>query len=221
LTDPPAYPKSLRWSPDGAQILFVDHTAQGPDAIYIVPADGSRRLRRLLPDDRQAETDPCWSPDGRKMVFSTSLNVGASSSSDLRILDLSNGKVDTIPGSDGLLVPHWSPDGHSISAMTLDTMSIRIFNVAARQWSTLASGAVAFPEWSHDSQFIYYVNWTGDRAVMRIRVADGKRETVTDLKGARYTGVYTLWMGLDPADTPLLLRDAGSDDIYALTLEKK
>jgi hypothetical protein len=56
---------------------------------------------------------------------------------------------------------------------------------------------------------------------MRIRVADGKRETVADLKGARYTGVYMLWMGLDPADTPLMLRDAGTDDIYALTLEKK
>jgi hypothetical protein len=56
---------------------------------------------------------------------------------------------------------------------------------------------------------------------MRICAADGKRETVTDLKGARYTGFYSLWMGLEPADAPLLLRDVGSDDIYALTLERK
>jgi len=28
-------------------------------------------------------------------------------------------------------------------------------------------------------------------------------------------------MGLDPTDAPLLLRDIGSDDLYALTLEEK
>ncbi|MGB6729457.1 MAG: hypothetical protein WBE74_26415 [Terracidiphilus sp.] len=29
------------------------------------------------------------------------------------------------------------------------------------------------------------------------------------------------WMGLDPTDAPLLLRDISGDDIYALTLEAK
>ena len=29
------------------------------------------------------------------------------------------------------------------------------------------------------------------------------------------------WLGLDPTDAPLLLRDAGTDEIYALTLEQK
>jgi hypothetical protein len=28
-------------------------------------------------------------------------------------------------------------------------------------------------------------------------------------------------MSLDPTDAPLVLRDVGSDDIYALTLEEK
>jgi Tol biopolymer transport system component/DNA-binding winged helix-turn-helix (wHTH) protein len=221
LTDPPVYPKSPRWSPDGNEILFVDRSPQGRDAIYIVPADGSGKPRRLLPEDREAETDPSWSPDGRKIVFSTSPNVGASSKSDLRILDIATGKVAALPASDGLVVPHWSPDGLSIAAMTLDTMAMKVFDIASGRWMKLDTGSVAFPEWSHDSRFIYYIKWTGDPAVLRIRAADGKRETVADLKGARYTGVYTLWMGLDPADTPLTLRDIGSDDIYALTLERK
>jgi len=221
LTDPPVYPKSLRWSPDGSEILFVDRTPQGPDAMYSVPADGSGKPRRLLPQDREAETDPSWSPDGRKIVFSTSPNVGASSKSDLRILDIATGNVAIIPASDGLLVPRWSPDGLSIAAMTLDAMAMKIFDIARGRWTKLDSGSVAFPEWSHDGRFIYYVKWTGDPAVIRIRAADGKRETVADMKGARYTGVYTLWMGLDPIDTPLTLRDIGTDDIYALTLERK
>jgi len=221
LTDPPVYPKSLRWSPDGTEILFVDRTPQGRTAIYIVAADGSGKPRRLMPDDREAENDPSWSPDGRRIVFSNAQNVGESSKCNLRILDIATGNVAPIPASDGLVVPHWSPDGLSIAAMTADTMGMKVFDIARGSWTKLETGAVAFPEWSHDGQFLYYVKWTGDASVNRIRAADGKRETVADMKGAQYTGVYTLWMGLDPSDTPLLLHDVGSDEIYALKLERK
>ncbi len=219
LTEPPQYPKSVRWSPDQSQIAFVDRTPQGADAIYVVPSDGSGKPRRLLPDDRQAETDPSWAPDGRKIVFSTSVNVGASAKSDLRILDLASGNIAAIPDSEGLLVPHWSPDGRLIAAMTLDTMGMKLFNVVSGKWTTLNTGAVAFPEWSRDGRWIYYVKWTDGSVLLRIRVADGSRESLADLKGVQYTGVYTLWMGLDAADAPMMLRDVGTDDIYSLLLE--
>ena len=221
LTEPPQYPKSVRWSPDGSQIAFVDRTPQGADGIYLVPSDGSGKPRRLLPDDNQAETDPSWAPDGRRIVFSTSVNVGASAKSDLRILDLASGNIAAIPDSDGLLVPHWSPDGRLIAAMTLDTMGMKLFNIASGRWTTLNTGAVAFPEWSRDGRSIYYVKWTDNSVVVRIRVADGNKETLADLKGVQYTGVYTLWMGLDAADAPMMLRDVGTDDIYSLTLQSR
>jgi hypothetical protein len=57
--------------------------------------------------------------------------------------------------------------------------------------------------------------------VSRVRVSGGDAERVVDLKGFRYTGAFQIWMGLDPTDTPMLLRDVGTDDIYALTLERK
>jgi len=221
LTELPFYPKSVCWSPDGSEIVFVNRTADAVDAIFVIASDGSGKPRRILPEDRQAETDPSWSPDGRKIAFSTSPNVGASAKSDLRIFDLAARKTTAIPGSGGLLVPRWSPDGRFISAMTLDTVSLRLFNLSSEKWTKLDTGAVAFPEWSHDGQWIYYVRWTADPSILRIRATDGKRENVADLKGARYTGTYTLWMGLDPADAPMMLRDEGSDDIYALTLERK
>jgi hypothetical protein len=105
--------------------------------------------------------------------------------------------------------------------MTLNGVSLRLLNVSTGRWEQLDTGAVAFPEWSHDGQWIYYVRWTADHSVMRIRPGDGRRESVADLKGARYTGTYTLWMGLDSADAPMMLRDEGTDDIYALTLGQK
>ncbi len=221
LTEPPLHPKSVRWSPDGSQIAFVDRTGDGVDAISVIASDGSGKPHRILPQDRKAETDPSWSPDGQKIAFSTSPNVGASAKSDLRVFDLATSKATALPESEGLLVPRWSPDGHFISAMTLDTVSLRLFDLSNGRWSKLDTGAVAFPEWSHDGHWIYYVRWTADPSVLRIRATDGKREQVADLKGARYTGTYTLWMGLDPADAPMMLRDEGTDDIYALTLERR
>ncbi|HTW47515.1 MAG TPA: winged helix-turn-helix domain-containing protein, partial [Acidobacteriaceae bacterium] len=70
LTSPPVYPKSLRWSPGGTQILFVDRTPRGTNAIYAMAADGGAP-HLLLPSDTSNETDPSWSPDGKKIVYST------------------------------------------------------------------------------------------------------------------------------------------------------
>ncbi len=80
-------------------------------------------------------------------------------------------------------------------------------------------GACSFPTWSSDSQFIYFVLAGADRGVFR--VSGGNAERVVDLKGFRSTGVFDLWFGLDPIDTPMLIRDVGTADIYALTLEQK
>jgi hypothetical protein len=80
-----------------------------------------------------------------------------------------------------------------------------------------------YPEWSSDSQFIYFLQIAGnDRGVIRVRVRDGTAERVVDLKNVHLTGaLFGFWFGLDPTDAPLLLRDISGDDIYALTLETK
>ena len=102
------------------------------------------------------------------------------------------------------------------------TGGIKIFDFETKRWSIVQrTGECDFPTWSSDSQFIYFVLPWDDPGVFRIRVSGGNAERVVDLKGFRYTGAFNLWMGLDPTDTPMLLRDVGTDDIYALTLEEK
>ena len=53
-------------------------------------------------------------------------------------------------------------------------------------------------------------------SVMRIRIRDRKIERVADLKKFRQTGFYTIRLGMAPDDSPLLLRDTGTQEIYAL-----
>jgi hypothetical protein len=56
--------------------------------------------------------------------------------------------------------------------------------------------------------------------VYRVQVSSGKVERLADLKGYRLTGTVDSWMDLDPSDTPMLLRDLDTDDIYALAFEE-
>src|SRR5260370_40264490 len=98
---------------------------------------------------------------------------------------------------------------------------MKIFDFETQRWSVVGTGGCSFPTWSSDSQFIYFVHASDDPGVFRVRVSSGNAERVVDLKGFRYTGAFTMWMGLDPTDAPMLIRDVGTDDIYALTLEQK
>jgi hypothetical protein len=54
---------------------------------------------------------------------------------------------------------------------------------------------------------------------MRIRINDRKVEQVLDLANLPTTGNLGPWVGLDPDDSPLLLKDNGTQDIYALDWE--
>lgn len=97
-----------------------------------------------------------------------------------------------------------------------------VFDCAAQQWTTLVSRHdIEYPSFSADSQFIYYLVLGSDQAVYRVRVKGGSPERVVDLKDWHLTGSNSFWLGLDPTDAPLLLRDDGTSDLYALTLEEK
>jgi len=54
-----------------------------------------------------------------------------------------------------------------------------------------------------------------------VRISDGKTEQVVSLNRIRLTGAWggAWWFGLAPDDSPLVLRDAGTQEIYALDVE--
>ena len=217
LTAPPIYAFLPRWSPDGTQIVFADVNSP-KDIIYEVSSQGGS-AQKLLPGDDRTEDDPNWSPDGKKIVFGSGHPVYPDPKTEIRILDLSSLQVSTIPGSVGLFSPRWSPDGRFIAALHFDSRGMKIFDVATQQWSELPDKeGIAYPEWSRDSKMIYYTRTGGEEGLFRIRVMGGQAEFLNGMKDWHSTGRE--WMGLDPTDAPLLLRDHGTSDIYALTLEE-
>jgi eukaryotic-like serine/threonine-protein kinase len=217
LADPPLNPMLPSWSPDGKQIVFVGLTQKENEyQSYIVSSQGGA-IRRLLPRNGGPQTDPNWSPDGKKIVYSTSRLGGRDTKSLIRVLDMPTGEVITLPGSEGMFSPRWSPDGKYISASTFDQLSINLFELATQKWTVLHKGIIAFPAWSADSRFMYYLSYVEDPGVFRVRIATGEVERVLSLMNVPYTGTLGSWMALDPTDAPLMLRDTGTNDIYALT----
>jgi Tol biopolymer transport system component/DNA-binding winged helix-turn-helix (wHTH) protein len=217
LSQPPLSPKLPRWSPDGTQIIFMDNT-DGPVKIYIVsPEQGSPQ--RLLPDDRGPEVDPNWSPDGSKIIFANSPEVGRDRNSTLRVIDVSSHQMTSLPGSEGMNSPRWSPDGQFIVSESWDSKTLHLFQIKTQHWSILDKDESAFPTWSRDSRYVYFLRYRKKSGIYRVRALGGAPELVKDLNDVHTTGFYGLWLALDPNDAPLLLRDVGTRDIYALTLE--
>jgi len=79
-------------------------------------------------------------------------------------------------------------------------------------------GKIGTPAWSHDGAWLYFdVASPHDSTYLRVRASDGKAEQLASLKHVRrYLGIWGLWSGLAPGDIPLLARDAGEQEVYAL-----
>jgi Tol biopolymer transport system component len=224
LSQPPMYPMNPRWSPDGKLILFSD-VSRDLNESYIVFSEGGSP-RRILPKENGNQSEPNWSPDGKKVVFDTSV-LGYQVIGGLRVLDIASGAVTPVPGSAGLFSPRWSPDGKMIVALKTSgsrsiTSGLTVFDLETQRWTNLVTkDSVACPAFSSDSQFLYYLLLGNDQAVYRVRTKGGEPERVVDLQDWQMTGYDGFWMGLDTEDAPLLLRDSGNSDLYALKLEDK
>jgi hypothetical protein len=98
-----------------------------------------------------------------------------------------------------------------------------LFDFKTQKWSALAKTVVNSPAWSRDGNYIYLDNYPAQKepAMMRLRLKDGYLERMVSLNDVpRIGGVNgSPWSGLDPQGLPLVVRDIGSQEIYALDVD--
>jgi serine/threonine protein kinase/Tol biopolymer transport system component len=216
LTYPPMAALLPRWSPDGKQLAFYE-LVHGHAKLRTISADGGT-LTEQIPDDSEDKLDADWSPDGTKIVFGS---WSASPNSSIQLLDMNTHQRSTVPGSTGLYSPRWSPDGRYIAAMNFDSRVLMLFDFQTQKWQELARVTMGFPNWSKNSDYVYFLHEEDHPSVMRVHINDHKVETVADLKHFRQAGYWSVWLGMAPDDSPLLLRDTGTREIYALDWQTK
>jgi eukaryotic-like serine/threonine-protein kinase len=212
LTFAPLVPQLPSWSPDGKQIAFYGFPPGQKAKLYTVSADGGTPSE-LMPDDPLEKLDATWSADGTRIAFG---GAPADPNSAIRVVDLSTHQVSTLPGSKGLFSPRWSPDGRYLIAMPFASRSLMLFDFTSQKWEEIAKTSMGFPNWSKKGDYVYFLHEADHPSVMRMSIRDRKVEQVVDLKDFRQTGYWSVWLGMAPDDSPLLLRDTGTQDVYAL-----
>ena len=219
LTFPPLRAFLPRWSPDGGSIAFVD-ISEEHWKIRVISAEGTG-LRQVSPAD-EAASDPTWSPGGDRLAFGgiDITHADEPSKFAIRVLDLTTGRLATLPGSTGLFSPRWSPDGRHMAAISA-MAELTILDLLGQSAFTLSGLKVGFPIWSHAGDFVYFQDRTEARVptrILRLSLSSRKLETVVQMEGSGRLplGTFASWSGLTPDDAPLVSRDISSQEVYSV-----
>jgi DNA-binding winged helix-turn-helix (wHTH) protein/Tol biopolymer transport system component len=214
LTFPPVRAYGPRWSPDGSRIAFMDIRFDRPWTMSLISSSGG------LPQS-YAGGDPSWFPDGRSIIYILVKPDDKAPFAGIFRQDLDNGRITSIPDSEGKYSARVSPDGRYIAAFSQAANELLLFDSKRSQWSSLAKGELfSYNLWSHDGRYVYMRDiHAGSPGIVRVRIPDGKMEEVLSLKDLpQVVDMFAGWIGLTPDDEPVVIRDRSTQEIYALDL---
>jgi len=195
LADNPALRVGPAWSPDGEQIAFLRSPAESSAFdVYIIDENGTNETR-LTQTHSEPETStnlgsPVWSPDGKKIVFSSSAITTTPPSSDspesagastapaagmtgIYVIDVDTAGICKLTSTAGQYhvseLPAWSPDGDKIAFYDKEAINVINADGTERKELTDTVSDPSAPAWAPDGKRIAFVK-QGDLYVIN---ADG------------------------------------------------
>jgi TolB protein len=203
-----ASPSELVWSPNAQKIAFTIGR-DGNSEIYVVNADGSgqqRLTRNTVRDDNPQNhnpvwsrgTNPVWSPDGRRIAFSSNWQLWVMNA------DGSGQRRLTRNGAHNFN-PDWSPDGQRIAFERGKPQSdnccpgasgfeVYVMNADGSGQQRLTRGG-SQPRWSPDGRRIAFVSLrSGYSQEIYVMNADGSgQRNLTRTPGAGSRESSPVW----------------------------
>jgi Tol biopolymer transport system component len=220
LTSVPGRSALPVWSPNGKQIAFVGMQPGQSWKLFLVPAAGGTPREVLAESGSQMDAN--WSTDGKRLMFGDFRQNGGGLI--IRILDLQTGKIEKVPGSEGLFSPRWSPDGRYIAALSPDNTTLKRYDFKTQRWSNWlveSAGSVSYPVWSPDSKSIYFDDLVnGAESVRRVKLEENQPKLAFVLGSIeRYPGALGTWSGRAADGSWMFVRDRSTQEVYELSME--
>ena len=204
-------------SPDDSRVTFNATTPGSGTTLFSASLqDGQPRM--LL----HGETGGTWSLDGRALLINAVKNGLKNGIRDyeLQEIDPSSGKISSFPDGQSKYGLGWSAQGVLVAID--DTLNLQIFDPRTQTWSELLKGPCATVKLSPDGSFAHCeTSDVPNHKIIRVRLSDRRAETVMEIKGLRrvvdeYFGTL---MDVAPDGSVLLMRDLGTEEIYALSVK--
>jgi serine/threonine protein kinase/Tol biopolymer transport system component len=217
LSSNPLFVEFAEMSPDGTQVAFAAKQAGRKEQLFVVPAAGG--IPRELPAGQLNVREVSWSPGGDSITFHDATDH---EHSFVRTIDLKSTQVSTLPDASGRLGVFRSPDGRYMVASNEDGRKLALYNFATQEWSDLArADSIGYKQWSADSKYVYFdTGYSTEAAFYRVRISDHAVGRVASFKDVRRVVAPDItWSGLTPDGSPLLMRDIGTEEVYALDFE--
>jgi len=217
LTFLPVQAARPKWSPDGKQIAYEGLIPGHMPRIFVVASDGG--MVQQLTDGKNdvIDKDPTWSPDGNSIAFSHGAGSGKAETFMVQTVDLQTHRVSEMPGTEGMWSPRWSPDGRFFAALSMSSHGLILYDTEKKAQTEVVATQADYPNWSPDSQFIYFESAGDDPAWWRIRIRDRKLERLIRLKSISRPSDN--WFTSAPDGSLVTWRLNGTDEIYALDWE--
>jgi serine/threonine protein kinase len=212
LTEIPAW--MPEWSPDSKWVVFSNFKE-----IYRVPIDGG--IPEQLTSEGKFEVAPTWSPDGASIEFNDFPFPGHFPG--IQVLDLASKKVSVWPGSEGIYVPSWSPDGKYMVAIANPPKRMVVYSRETKTWKVLKQFGAdwGYWRWSGDSKSILMAKVAAEPGeqpgIYRLNIADGKWALVATFNGLSVSsdGAENL-LSLTPDGRVAMMSDTSVVQIYSL-----
>ena len=169
-------------SPDGKRIAFLS-TAEGPEYLWIMERSTGEARALVRHGERSVLGNPHWSPDGRRIVFSSNWRIGH----QIYVVDVATGGETRVsPLLGGGCEPRFSPDGRKVAYVSRghrgSTSRVVERDLATGEERTLVDWpALNYdPVYSPDgSEVAFASNITGEYAIYRQRLSDRQSWRVT------------------------------------------